>query len=77
MPLDATSAPPTFVLGRGGAWAALLSAAWALASPPLLSAAPPADGKYNVLLIVSDDLNTKLGFYGAPAAKTPSRCGAA
>lgn len=37
--------------------------------PPVAAAATPA--RPNILLIVSDDLNTRLGCYGAAEAKTP------
>lgn len=79
MPLAAATAFRTFT-GRTPhrrrflAWAAGTAAALAVSAAfpqGAAEAAPPADGKYNVLLIVSDDLNTKLGCYGAPAAKTP------
>ena len=49
--------------------------AWILAVltlPSLLLAASPAKKPYNVLFIISDDLNNMLGCYGDPIAKTPN-----
>ncbi|NNM30034.1 MAG: sulfatase-like hydrolase/transferase, partial [Akkermansiaceae bacterium] len=48
-------------------WAAVLAACGLLAA----DAASAAPAKPNVLFLISDDLNTHLGCYGSPHARTP------
>ena len=47
----------------------IASVVWATVAH--VSLAAPATDRPNVLFIVSDDLNTLLGCYGDPLAKTP------
>jgi len=53
-----------------GHWLSLLSLSFSLCSLSFSAEAAPA--RPNVLLIVSDDLNTRLGCYGEAVAKTPN-----
>ncbi len=66
---------PHFLTTRPLAALATCFAASALIAPRTASAqtaAPTAKAKPNVLFIISDDLNTDLGVYGHPIAKTPN-----
>ncbi len=62
--------------GVGFGWraAAVLLAvlAWAAAGSSAGEPAPARSGRPNVLFIISDDLNTALGCYGDPLARTPN-----